>query len=201
MKTSRKIIYYSFVYMIIILLATSILLFFKPFGCNSYEVIKIIMPNLICGFLVTFLTAYCEFQSARDEIINKMYDLYYDLYLTYHYTVIEKKNNHYDVEKLFKKMTKMSYNFNSIISRYHGLFKEKDCTYYLLNPNFNEINAFSFSDVNECINKKNNSKIFENKIAPFFINIESILRAIDEKRFLNDLEVSKEVHLFLYDEN
>ena len=193
MKTSRDIMIVSFLLMILVAVISAILIII---GLDFNNVFNL-SSNIFCGLIVTFITSVCEFQSAKTEFICEMYDYYYDLYMSFYFTVKGMKNNHYDVEKIHKKLVNPSFKINSILSKYYGIFKKKDKTYKMLNPGFEEIHAFSFDEINKCINKKNNVEIFTDKIVPFFMDIDNILRRIDEKRFIKDLEVSATVYSFL----
>ena len=182
MKESRIIIIISIIMLLVLIPLFYIL---KICGISSELAINII-TNLGCGIIVGLVTAICQYCMARRRIVSTIYGLYFELYTTYYYVKNKEIMHHYNSLAIFKKLTELSSKIKDAVSEYHGFFKEHDSMYMKINPTINMGEKYKTKKMVKTIIKWFNEKAFDESVEPFIKEVESILRNIDEKRFIED---------------
>ena len=130
MKESRMIIIVSGLFAFVLV---PIFYFLNKIGVSE-EICINIGTNLMCGIIVAFVTAMCQYCISKRKIVNTVYGLYFELYRTYYYSKNKVMLFHINTFNIYKKMIELSPKINETLDSYHGFFKAKDSLYVKMNP-------------------------------------------------------------------
>ncbi len=195
MKESRTIIIIS---LIIIVLLFPIYIILKRMGISIDLCINII-TNLSCGLFVAFITAICQYNISKRNVINTLYNLYFDLYMTCYYVQNRKVLHHYNSFAIYKKLLDVSQKITNSLSEYQGFIKKQDSMYFKMNPQIMLNESHKSKNFIKTMVQFFNEKSFEKTIVPFIEEIERILKNIDEKKYNNDKEQMIEIFKYISD--
>lgn len=184
MKESRLIIIISSLMLIALF---PLYYFLKNVGLDLNLVINII-TNFVCALIVALVTAICNFATARKSISNRIYTLYFDLYITCYYSKNNPFLNHINAKPIIKKLGNISLDLNSILSEYYGFFRKHDSYYKKIDYGIKLNENHKINKLIKAIYKLNNKKEFELTFIPIMNGIEKILKSVDERRFNIDRE-------------
>ena len=182
MKKSRIIIIVSALF---ILGLSPIYYFVRTIGIEK-DLCMNIITNLSCGIIVALVTATCQYFISKRKIVNDVYGLYFDLYRTYYYSKNKVIFFHVNAYSIYKKMIDLSTKINEALEGYHGFFKAKDSLYTKMNPEIKLNESYKVKKIIGTLFKWFNRKTFNETVEPFIMEIEKILKCIDEKRFNKD---------------
>ena len=183
-KESRIIIIISLIMMIALI---PLLFVLQLVGINQELSINII-TNLECGVVVGLVTAICQYCIAKRRIINTIYSLYFELYMTYFSVRNKEFLHHVNILAFFNKLTELTSKIRDSLSEYHGFLKKKDSTYMKINPQVNIGENYKAKKIAKTLVKWFNEKSVDESIEPFIKDVEATLKNIDEKRFKEDKE-------------
>lgn len=189
MKESRIIIF-ILSFLICILIPISIVIF-------PNEIVFNITCNIFCGAVVGLVTALCQFFSSKRKIVNRVYNIYLDLYRTYYFSNNKKFLGHINSLSIYQKFNDLSPRVNEILDDYHGFFKEKDKMYVKMNPKINIEDKYTAKKIIKSF-KWFNEKSFDESLGSFIIEIEKILRNINSKRFDKDKDNIKNMFNYMW---
>lgn len=182
MKESRTIIIISVIMMILLI---PFGLFLKILGVDG-ELCVSIITNLECGVIVGYVTAICQYFTAKRRIINSVYGLYFDLYRTYYTAENKSFFYHFNAISIFKKLTELSAKINESLGDYHGIFRKKDSMYMKMDPQVKMCEGYKARNLIKVLFLWFNRKSFDRTIEPFIKDIEKILIDIDKEKFERD---------------
>lgn len=182
MKEARIIIIISCIFMIIIYPLFYLLNLFITFDYMSFS------TNLFCGIVVGFITATIQFNVKKREIINKVYNTYFDIYRTYYYSKNKPFLFHYNSYSVYKKIMDLGPKVSEVLDEYHGFFRKYNKLYKELNPTIELKNNYKAKKIIKTIFSWFNKKAFNETIGSFIIEVEHILESINKKRFEKDKE-------------
>lgn len=156
-----------------------------------------ILTNIYCGIIVGLVTSIIQYFIQKRKIINSIYGAYFDIYRTYYYV----KNNHllfhYNTLNVYKKLIELNPKINEALDEYHGVFRKGDKTYRKLNPSLQLKDSYKRKNIFKSFLYWFNKKQMENSLEPLILEVENILKNINNKRLEQDKKEMIRMHNFM----
>ena len=184
MKESRMLIIASMCFFIVISFTLYICNKVFP-GIIDYASVA---TNFYCAIIVALITSICQFYSARNRVVNRIYNSYFSIYKAHYYSKNKPILGHYNSMNVYKKVIEENYRINEALDEYHGMFRKHDKLYKKINFNVELGEHYTAKKVKKTISKWLNKEYYDDVVGNLIIEVEKILNNINRKRFEKDKE-------------
>ena len=157
-----------------------------------------ILTNIYCGIIVGLVTSIVQYFVQKRKIIKTIYNAYFDIYRSYYYAINNKVLFHYNALSVYKKFIELNPKIIDALDEYQGIFSRCDRTYRKLNPPHQLRNSYKRKNILKSIFYVFNKKKMEDSLEPLILEVENILRNINNKRFELDKKEMIRIHNYMY---